>query len=163
MKPNNLTLELTETSIMNDPEMAIKKMNRLMEANRGIRIAIDDFGTGYSSLSYLSRFPVHNLKIDKSFVGSMDKENNTKIINSILSLGRSLGLTIVAEGVEKKRPLEYLSANNCQAFQGYYFGKPIPIDALLQQLSKISSSDKKLLRQGESEPVYSSETSIPSD
>ncbi len=163
MKPNNLTLELTETSIMNDPEMAIKKMNRLMEANRGIRIAIDDFGTGYSSLSYLSRFPVHNLKIDKSFVGNMDKENNTKIIDSILSLGRSLGLTIVAEGVEIEHQLEYLSANNCQAFQGYYFGKPMPIDALLKKLARVSSSKKKLMRRGNPEPVYSSETSLSSD
>ncbi|RKX76203.1 MAG: hypothetical protein DRP87_12515 [Spirochaetes bacterium] len=129
-----LTLELTETTIMDDPELAISKMFELEKYNRGIKIAIDDFGTGYSSLSYLSRFPVQHLKIDKSFVGNMKAANNIKIINAILSLGHNLGLNIIAEGVEEKEQFEYLVSKNCNAFQGYFFKKPLAFDEISDYL-----------------------------
>ncbi len=135
-----ITLELTETSIMHDPEMAIKKMNKLITANNGIKIAIDDFGTGYSSLSYLSRFPVQHLKIDKSFVIDMYQGNNMKIINSILSLGNSLGLNVIAEGVETKEQMEYLYRKTCRAFQGYYYNKPLALEELVAQLENRSTA-----------------------
>lgn len=134
LDPTSLTLELTETGVMTYPETAIRKMKLLLEVNKGLRIAIDDFGTGYSSLSYLSKFPVKNLKIDKSFVGNMDDSNNIKIINSILSLGQNLGLNIIAEGVEEKSQLEYLAKRGCHYFQGYYFYKPLRFDDLVEEL-----------------------------
>jgi diguanylate cyclase (GGDEF)-like protein/PAS domain S-box-containing protein len=134
--PCYFTLELTETSIMNDPESAITKMNKLINTNKGMRIAIDDFGTGYSSLNYLSRFPINHLKIDKSFVSNMESENNIKIVNAILSLGHSLGLNTIAEGVETREQLDYLITKNCDSFQGYYFKKPLSYETLLTVLKR---------------------------
>lgn len=134
LEPSYITLELTETNIMQDPETAIKKMNNLITTNNGIKLAIDDFGTGYSSLSYLSRFPIQHLKIDKSFVIDMYRGNNMKIINSILSLGNSLGLNVIAEGVETKEQMEYLYRKSCRAFQGYYYNKPLTIEELTAKL-----------------------------
>jgi diguanylate cyclase (GGDEF)-like protein/PAS domain S-box-containing protein len=121
-----LILELTETTIMRDAEDAIRRMKMLVEHNPGLRIAIDDFGTGYSSLSYLTRFPVDSLKIDKGFIINMDDEHNSKIINSIVSLGESLGMSVIAEGVERDHHVEYLRQRACRRFQGYYFSMPLP-------------------------------------
>jgi len=132
--PKYLTLELTETCIMRNPDTAIQKMNDIIEKNPGIRIAIDDFGTGYSSLSYLSRFPVKNLKIDQSFVLNLNEENNKKIINAIINLGESLGLTIIAEGVETEEHKNYLRERNCDLFQGYFFDKPMPFKEATSRL-----------------------------
>ena len=135
--PKYLALELTETCIMGDPEKAIAHMQDIIDNNPGIRIAIDDFGTGYSSLSYLSRFPVKHLKIDKSFVISLDKENNRKIINAIITLATSLNLTIVAEGVETEENRNYLKDRGCNLFQGNLFSKPVPFN----QITKILKNE----------------------
>jgi len=130
----NLKIEITESSIMPDPKEARLKMEELKRRHPGIRIAIDDFGTGYSSLSYLSDFPVDTLKIDQSFVINMYREGTTKIINTIITLGNSLMMDVIAEGVETKNQLEYLLSKNCNSFQGYYFGKPVNASALTQML-----------------------------
>jgi PAS domain S-box-containing protein len=132
--PKNLKIEITESSIMPDPAEARLKMEELKQRHPGIRIAIDDFGTGYSSLSYLSDFPVDILKIDQSFVINMYKKGTTKIINTIITLGNSLLMDVIAEGVETKNQLEYLLSKNCKSFQGYYFGKPVSATALTQML-----------------------------
>ncbi len=131
LDPSYMVLELTETSLMEDPISAIDKMNRIQEKNKGIRIAIDDFGTGYSSLGYLSRFPVEILKIDGTFVFHlMSESSNVKIINSILGLGKSLDLDIIAEGVETKEQLEFLVGRHCELFQGHFFAKAMPFQEI---------------------------------
>jgi PAS domain S-box-containing protein len=134
IEPKNLKIEITESSIMPEPGEARKKMEELKKRHPGIRIAIDDFGTGYSSLSYLSDFPVDILKIDQSFVINMYKKGTTKIINTIITLGNSLLMDVIAEGVETKNQLDYLLSRNCKSFQGYYFGKPVSASAMTQML-----------------------------
>lgn len=127
LDPKFVVIELTETSLMGEPETAIEKMDQITRLNPGIRIAVDDFGTGYSSLGYLSRFPVGILKIDRTFVMNLSSESsNEKIINSILGLGKSLNLDIIAEGVETKEQLKFLADRKCNSFQGYLFSKPLP-------------------------------------
>jgi PAS domain S-box-containing protein len=132
--PRNLKLELTESSIMADPEEARKKLVTLKKRFPGIRIAIDDFGTGYSSLSTLSHLPVDVLKIDRFFVINLHRSQNTKIVNTIITLGQSLNLEVVAEGVESWEQLQYLRERGCQAFQGFLFSKPVSSEALAQLL-----------------------------
>ncbi len=132
--PKNLKIEITESSIMPHPAEARLKMEELKARHPGIRIAIDDFGTGYSSLSYLSDFPVDILKIDQSFVINMYKKGTTKIINTIITLGNSLLMDVIAEGVETKNQLDYLLSRKCTSFQGFYFGKPVSATALTEML-----------------------------
>ncbi|MCH8498468.1 MAG: EAL domain-containing protein [Marinobacter sp.] len=123
--PNNrLELEVTETGFMENLELAIEKLNRLRDA--GISIAVDDFGTGYSSLTYLKRLPVQNLKIDKQFIRDLlVHEDDTRIANTIIDLGRSLNLDVIAEGVETAEQEMYLRERGCQMAQGYHFSKPL--------------------------------------
>ena len=126
-RPDNLRIEITESSLMKDPDEARRKMEAIKKANLGIRIAIDDFGAGYSSLSYLSELPVDMLKIDGSFVMNLyTQRHNPKIVNTIIALAYSLHMDVVAEGVETEAQLQYLATNECRLFQGYYFGKPVP-------------------------------------
>jgi diguanylate cyclase (GGDEF)-like protein len=122
--PDALQLEITESSIMEDPERAIEVLTRLHEM--GIGIAIDDFGTGYSSLAYLRRLPVDEMKIDRSFVrGMMSSENDAVIVRSVIDLGRNLGLVVVAEGIEDRESLERLEALGCTVGQGYHIARPM--------------------------------------
>jgi c-di-GMP phosphodiesterase len=119
-----LELEVTETSFMTNLEEAVDKLKRLHAA--GISIAVDDFGTGYSSLTYLKRMPVQHLKIDKQFIRDLlVNEEDTRIANTIIDLGKSLNLTVVAEGVETAEQEYYLAQRGCQLAQGYYFSKPL--------------------------------------
>jgi len=119
-----LELEVTETSFMTNLEDAVKKLKRLHKA--GISIAVDDFGTGYSSLTYLKRMPVQHLKIDKQFIHDLlVNEEDTRIANTIIDLGKSLNLTVVAEGVETAEQEYYLAQRGCKLAQGYYFSKPL--------------------------------------
>ncbi len=120
--PSRICLELTESLLANDVADATEKMSALR--SHGILFSIDDFGTGYSSLSYLQRFPLYALKIDQSFVHD---ENATAIIEVIIALGKKLGLKVVAEGVETSSQLASLKEKGCEIYQGYYFGKPIPL------------------------------------
>lgn len=125
LDPRWLELELTESSIMKDPERAIERLHELKIM--GIKVAIDDFGTGYSSLNYLKRFPIDTLKIDKSFVSDVCKDpHDTAIVRAIITLGHALDLTVIAEGVETKEQLQYLSALECDVVQGFLFSKALP-------------------------------------
>lgn len=122
--PGRLELEVTETAFMENLEDAIAKLKELRAA--GINIAVDDFGTGYSSLTYLKRMPVQHLKIDKQFVQDLlHNEEDTRIANTIIDLGRSLNLSVVAEGVETEEQEFYLRQRGCQLAQGYYFSRPL--------------------------------------
>ncbi len=120
----NLGLEVTESKVMKKPEDMIEKLKIL--SNMGIKISIDDFGTGYSSLSYLSRLPIDVLKIDQSFVRqSSDSDNDNSIIKSIIALGESLDLMLLAEGVETLEQKNFIVENGCRIIQGYYFSRPL--------------------------------------
>ncbi len=122
--PATLDLELTEGLVMQQAEASINTLRDLVAM--GIRISIDDFGTGYSSLSYLKRFPINVLKIDQSFVHDIPRdEDDAAIASTIITMAHSLGLKVVAEGVETVRQLEFLREHQCDAMQGYYFSKPL--------------------------------------
>jgi diguanylate cyclase (GGDEF)-like protein/PAS domain S-box-containing protein len=126
IEPKHLVLELTETAIMRAPEQAIQVLKAIGKSSPGIVLAVDDFGAGYSSLGYLSQFPVEILKIDRDFVMNMTKASNTKIVNSIITLGHSLDLRVIAEGVETEAELEHLEQRECDLFQGFHFSRPLP-------------------------------------
>ncbi|WP_139902470.1 putative bifunctional diguanylate cyclase/phosphodiesterase [Clostridium thermarum] len=125
LSPSLLELEITESIIMESPDLIVGKLKLLRE--KGISIALDDFGTGYSSLAYLRKIPITTLKIDKLFIDDISSAGcNTSLTDSIIDLGHKIGLTIVAEGVETNDQLEYLESNNCDIIQGYLFSKPLP-------------------------------------
>ncbi|WP_341645767.1 bifunctional diguanylate cyclase/phosphodiesterase [Thauera sp. SDU_THAU2] len=125
--PSRLKLELTESAILDDLDQSITRMNQLREF--GIQFALDDFGTGYSSLSYLKRLPFAQLKIDKSFIHDMARDEGSEaIVLAILSMSHALNLEVVAEGVETPIQREFLRLHGCDFFQGYLFGKPLPIE-----------------------------------
>jgi diguanylate cyclase (GGDEF)-like protein/PAS domain S-box-containing protein len=124
LQPERLKLEITESVIMESPEVAVAMLHRLKEL--GTRLCIDDFGTGYSSLSYLLRFPADTLKIDRSFVAALgDGGKNEDIVGAIVSLGRSLEMDVVAEGVETEAQRDILRSLGCGFGQGYFFSRPV--------------------------------------
>jgi diguanylate cyclase (GGDEF)-like protein/PAS domain S-box-containing protein len=124
LDPRSLELELTESVLMKRAESAASVLQTLRA--RGVRIAVDDFGTGYSSLSYLRKFPIDALKIDQSFVRQITAApDDTTIVTAVISMGRSLKLRVVAEGVETHEELEFLQAHQCDEAQGYYFSRPV--------------------------------------
>ena len=123
--PGRLKLELTESVMVNDADSVIEKMLHLTQ--HGVRFSLDDFGTGYSSLAYLKRLPLEQLKIDQSFVRNLLRDaNDTAIVRAVINLGQSLGLQVIAEGVETVAQRDALLAYGCGHFQGYLFGKPQP-------------------------------------
>ena len=124
LAPSDIRLEFTESLLMEHTRSAVEKLHQLKDT--GFVLSIDDFGTGYSSLSYLQQFPIDQIKIDRSFISSMEPGNDShEIVRSILSLSRSLKLSTVAEGVENRAQLEMLSELSCDSAQGYYFSKPM--------------------------------------
>jgi EAL domain-containing protein (putative c-di-GMP-specific phosphodiesterase class I) len=127
--PHSLILEMTETVLVQDSDMATRRLEELHEL--GVRLAIDDFGTGYSSLSYLRQFPVDILKVDRSFVSMITESTATPaIVRGLLDLGRTLGLETVAEGVEDEFQRDALREQGCDLAQGYLFSRPLaPVDA----------------------------------
>jgi len=122
ISPEQLLIEITESAVMMDEDQAMGILNRL--ANLGVRLSIDDYGTGNLSLSYLSKLPVKELKIDKSFVTDMGSNNNAQIVQSTIDLGHNLGLEVVAEGVENAWTLSLLQPLGCDTAQGYDFTRP---------------------------------------
>ncbi|MED3726750.1 EAL domain-containing protein [Priestia filamentosa] len=127
--PNKLELEITESVAMKHVDLVIEKLVKLKK--HGISIAIDDFGAGYSSFSYLKRLPIHTLKIDRSFIQNLYTDSReAAIVSSIISLAKSLDLSIVAEGVEERDQALILHQERCDEIQGYYFSRPIPPDEL---------------------------------
>lgn len=126
LAPEYLVLEITE-SMMMDPATSKTILDDL--ARLGIRISLDDFGTGYSSLSYLKQFPIHKLKIDRSFIADITMNDNDKaIVETIISMARHLNMNVIAEGIETEDQLEILKASACKEIQGYYFSRPLPAD-----------------------------------
>ena len=122
---NRLELEITEGVLIGDFSRALSILGRLKAM--GVRISMDDFGTGYSSLSYLQAFPFDKIKIDQTFIANVDRPQSAAIIRAIIGLGRGLDLPVVAEGVETKEQLAFLSGESCQEVQGFLIGKPRPI------------------------------------
>jgi EAL domain-containing protein (putative c-di-GMP-specific phosphodiesterase class I) len=131
--PASLVLEVTESLLMTDVERAVQRLAALRAA--GFAIALDDFGTGYSSLSYLNRFPVDELKIDRSFVTDVALGGrHSAIAASVIALGREFGLRVVAEGVETAAQAEFLLRQGCRQQQGYLHARPMPAEAFAQRL-----------------------------
>jgi diguanylate cyclase (GGDEF)-like protein/PAS domain S-box-containing protein len=135
LKPHLLELEITESMLMKNPERVIKILNEIKKL--GVRLAIDDFGTGYSSLGQLKRFPIDTLKVDRSFIRDVSQNSEDQgITEAIIAMGKTLSLTVIAEGVETEEQEAFLRSHACDEMQGYYFSKPTPPDqfaALLRQ------------------------------
>ncbi|KXU85520.1 diguanylate phosphodiesterase [Paraburkholderia monticola] len=137
-RPNRLKLELTESVLVDNVQDIIEKMSALRE--KGVVFALDDFGIGYSSLSYLKLLPLDQLKIDRSFVRDVLVDPNDAVIaKTIVALARSLGLGVIAEGVETEAQCEFLAAVGCYAYQGYYFCRPLPVEGFEAVLSRFEA------------------------
>lgn len=135
LDPTQLELEITESVLMQNVDTTVAVLKAIKQL--GIRLAIDDFGTGYSSLSYLQKFPVDVLKIDQSFVGDLSIDSNdAKLVSTIISLGKSLNLHIIAEGVETLEQLEFLKKHQCEEVQGYYFSKAVEPQAFVDWMTE---------------------------
>lgn len=134
--PERFAIEITESVMMEYLDVTLEVLKKIK--NLGVQICMDDFGTGYSSLSYLRQFPIDSLKIDKSFVDDItqDGDNEHILINTIIVMGKTLNLNIIAEGVEEAFQLEYLKEKGCPNYQGYYFSKPISEHEFLALLEK---------------------------
>ncbi len=130
--PEHLILEVTESLLIENLDKTVARMTELVQM--GLRFSIDDFGTGYSSLAYLKKLPIFELKIDKSFVQDTPGDpNGTAIVESILAVARHLKLRVVAEGVETSAQAEFLASHDCDCLQGYFFGRPEPLEPWLQR------------------------------
>ena len=124
LDPRNLVLEITESMLMGDVEHYITLLQHIVDL--GVEFSLDDFGTGYSSLSYLKKFPIHELKIDRSFLTNVPEINeDNSIVKAIISMAHSLGLNLIAEGVESAEQLDFLRQHNCNVIQGFYYSKPL--------------------------------------
>jgi EAL domain-containing protein (putative c-di-GMP-specific phosphodiesterase class I) len=129
LDPGALELELTESAVMDNAEQGIGILKELR--NMGVEVAIDDFGTGHSSLSYLKRLPITALKIDRSFVRDSARfPDDAAIVEAIISMGHSLRLKVVAEGVETATQADFLASRGCDVMQGFYFSPPVDAEAI---------------------------------
>lgn len=148
MRPHGLDLEITETLIMEDIEGSIVKLEALRDM--GVNIAIDDFGTGYSSLSYLARLPVQMLKIDRAFISAMNQDaKSMTFVSTMISLAHSLGLKVIAEGVETAGQARFLKLLKCNEVQGYLYSKPLPFE---QVTALLESRPGQIIPPGSSAP-----------
>jgi diguanylate cyclase (GGDEF)-like protein/PAS domain S-box-containing protein len=138
VNPRRLNLELTETLVLDNVEASIAKMNQLKQL--GVTFSMDDFGTGYSSLSYLSRLPMDQIKIDESFVSDMTTSTrDAAMVTTIISMAQSLGMAVIAEGVETRAQREFLESRGCRAYQGYFYETPMPVADLEARLKIINN------------------------
>ena len=136
MNPKYLGLELTESAIILDPERALERLKNIK--SMGIKMSMDDFGTGYSSLSYLKKFPLDTLKIDQSFIHDiMLNQEDASLVKAIISMAHSLGMDVVAEGVEQQEQLEFLAKHGCDTIQGYLFSRALPAEKVEELLPRI--------------------------
>ena len=143
LTPDDLELEITESTAMQNPEITLSILNRL--SGMGIVLAIDDFGTGYSSLAYLKHLPIQRLKLDRSFVKDIESDNNdAAICSATVALGHNLGLELVAEGVETSEQRKFLASLGCDVLQGYLFSKPLPVDEAMLYLQQHGSLNPKI-------------------
>jgi CheY-like chemotaxis protein len=155
--PSSLLVEVTESTLMRDPERAMAVLNELHDL--GVGVVIDDFGTGYSSLAYLRRLPVDEIKIDRSFVQSMT-HNGLVIVRSVIDLGRNLGLEVTAEGVENREAWDALARMGCTMAQGYYLSRPLPAEDLIPWIATFSRTTEPMVTRGnvilvvDDNPVY---------
>ena len=125
LEPRFLEVEITESALMSDPEESVSILRKLSEM--GVLVSVDDFGTGYSSMSYLQRFPIDKLKIDRTFISDVTSSNDdASIVSAIVSLGHTLKLKVIAEGVETPEQLEFLRMLGCDQYQGFHYSKPMP-------------------------------------
>ncbi len=143
LRPEQLELEITENVLMQDMELVVSKLNRL--TRHGIHIAVDDFGMGYSSLSYLQTLPLTNLKIDRSFISTIQSVGDkNSIVSAIVAMAKELGLHIVAEGVENQVQMDYVRDIGCPTVQGFWYAHPMPTAKLkliaLQQYNTAQSA-----------------------
>jgi EAL domain-containing protein (putative c-di-GMP-specific phosphodiesterase class I) len=128
LSPSLLELEVTEDILLLDEQRVLDTVLKIQEF--GVRVVFDDFGTGYASLSYLKKFPLDGLKIDRSFVfGLLGDSADAAIVGSAIALGRQLGLSVIAEGIEDEASAELLVRMGCEEGQGYFFGRPVPAQA----------------------------------
>lgn len=135
IEPHLIELEITESSIIEDSIDNIMKLNELKDI--GVRISLDDFGKGYSSLNYLKMLPIDTLKVDKSFIQNIEFDPREKVITeAIIKMSKALGLTVLAEGIENEKQFHLLQELNCDAMQGFYFSKPLPIEEMNKRLLK---------------------------
>jgi EAL domain-containing protein (putative c-di-GMP-specific phosphodiesterase class I) len=138
LDPHALTLEITETVLVQDVALAVERLERLKAL--GVRIAIDDFGTGYSSLRYVARFPADFLKIAKPFVDGLHDDKDAALVQTIVSLGASLGMEPIAEGIEQRAQLERLRVLGSTYGQGYLFARPLSVEAVEALLAKADAA-----------------------
>jgi len=135
ISPHLVKLEITEFSLMRNPDETIEKLLKLKELRPGLSIVIDDFGTGYSSLSYLSKLPADSLKVDISFVAKINEIHNQKIVGTMVNLAESLDLDVVVEGIETKQQWDYFKNVHCSTLQGFHFSRPVPLEKLKKEMS----------------------------
>lgn len=154
LDPSLLQLEITESMVMQNVDQAITILNALH--SRGVRLALDDFGTGYSSMSLMKQFPIDTIKVDRSFVRDLEEsEKDRAIVTSIITLGKALGLTIVAEGVETRAQQVFLADKLCDQLQGYMFSKPVPAEAIPNILTQSAHKSLRRYSRTESDHVAS--------
>lgn len=134
MRPDSLILEITESALVHTIETDIIFQLKHL----GVQISLDDFGTGYSSLAYLSQLPIDHLKIDRSFIADITRyPHAVAVIKSIIALARTLGIRVIAEGVEDGEILPLLATEGCEGYQGYYFSKPLPARNMAEKLTQL--------------------------
>jgi len=145
LPPSLLELELTEGMLMHHADETVQTLEQLHEM--GVRLAIDDFGTGYSSLSYLKRFPIHTLKIDRSFVQDLSHDpDDAAIVTAIIAMARGLDLSVTAEGVETEEQAAFLRSLSCRLAQGFHFGRPMPAAEFVQRLAAAQAAPRAAQR-----------------
>ena len=141
MQPEALNLEITESVVLEGLDDTIQKITELKSI--GISFSIDDFGTGYSSLGYLTRLPVNELKIDRTFIKGIPADvNNMAIVEAVLAMASHLGFNITAEGVETRQQLQFLKQQSCHFYQGYLASKPLPADVMAEYASQFLHKNK---------------------